>query len=167
MDSTILATRKAQAINRITELSKRFAQAADLDPALVDALQPGVKDPQVKELRRFEAIADLMSALALSAHLVKEPEPALTEPVATAAEPSAALPLDGLPAPEIDPAVATVTGDLAQPIDPDAAASEEAQPVETEETVSEIQTAELIEAEPEAEAKSIEKKTKGRATRKG
>lgn len=73
MDSVILATRRAQAINRIVETSANLAKSLRLDPVLVEALQPQVKDPQVKELKRLEALSELLTALAISAGAEKEP----------------------------------------------------------------------------------------------
>lgn len=73
MDSTTLATRRAIAVNRIVELSTALAHRLELDPALVDALQPTIKDPQVKDLRRLEAIGDVLFALAISAGAIEEP----------------------------------------------------------------------------------------------
>lgn len=73
MDSVILATRRAQAINRIVETSTNLANYLRLDPVLVEALQPQVKDPQVKELKRLEALSELLTALAISAGAEKEP----------------------------------------------------------------------------------------------
>lgn len=67
MHITVLATKRGQAVERITNASKKLAEKLNLSPALVDGLTPyQVKDPTVKEMRRLEGIADLLDAVAIA-----------------------------------------------------------------------------------------------------
>lgn len=116
MHQTILVQRKALAINRIMAKAEALAKHLDLDLALIEALRPtGAKDPQVIEMFRLEALANLFDQLAISAG-IPEPVTAVTpaedEPPAGEVEPAAedvtpipiAEGLDGLPAPTLDEA---------------------------------------------------------------
>jgi hypothetical protein len=163
MHPTILIQRKAQAVNRILAKAEALAKHLDLDPALIEALQPkGAKDAQVLEMFRLEGLANLFDQLAISAGVLEpvttvtgadEPPAGETEPEA-AADQDAVLPIvmgpDGLPAPTLDKAR---TGE------PEAQKSaEEGQPEAIESTKpeaeepAEVTEPEAIEStEPEAE----------------
>ena len=112
MHPSILIKRKAEALNRILAKAAALVQRIKLDPALTDALQPkGIKDPQVLEMMRLEALADLFDQLAWSAGIDEE-EPAaavtvVTEPDSKPMEESLPGPvppgiLEELPAPVIE-----------------------------------------------------------------
>src|SRR5687768_4278192 len=81
MHPTILVQRKAIAFSRILAKAEALIKRIGLDPELIEALQPkGAKDPQVIEMFRLEALADLFDELALSA--------GITEPVTTVTAPT-------------------------------------------------------------------------------
>jgi hypothetical protein len=145
MHPTILIQRKAQAINRIMAKAEALAKHLDLDPALIDSLQPkGVKDSQVIEMFRLEGLANLFDQLAISAG-ISEPvtvvTPAGDESPAGEVEPTAdeaetpipiAMGPDGLPAPTLEEAP-TAEEQPVEVIDEEAVAPEEPateQPVE-------------------------------------
>jgi len=70
MHPSILAKRKAQAMDRIVQAVQ------SLDPAAAEALQPkGIKDPAAAEMMRLEALAALLDQLAANAGV---PAPAVT-----------------------------------------------------------------------------------------
>lgn len=74
MHQSILAQRKATATQRIITQASALAAHLDLDPKLAEALQPkGIKDPQVADMLRLEALADLLDRFAADA--------SVTEPV--------------------------------------------------------------------------------------
>jgi len=135
MHPSILIKRKAEALNRILAKAAALVQRIKLDPALTDALQPkGIKDPQVLEMMRLEALADLFDQLAWSAG-IEEPAPAVTvvtEPDSKPMEESVPGPvppgiLEELPAPVIETAPAVAAEPEAEPV------SEEESEAETEE----------------------------------
>lgn len=87
MHPTILVQHRAQAINRIMERAAALIKRIDLDPALLEALQPkGVKDPQVVEMFRLEALANLFDELAFSAGIIEAEEQPAEQPVEEPAE---------------------------------------------------------------------------------
>jgi len=103
MHITVLATKRGQAVERITNASKRLAEKLNLSPALIDGLTPyQVKDPQVKEMRRLEGIADLLEALASAQGIdlskAGEPVPDRNVPASSVS----AVTVDDLPAPAQD-----------------------------------------------------------------
>jgi len=104
MHPTILAKRKARAINEIIVAAEALGNYAELDPLLIEALSPKARDPRVKDMFRLEAVAKLTTALAVDAGLLKEnaeePEPAADEEEATEADAT-------------DAAVSTETGQTA------------------------------------------------------
>lgn len=70
MHPSILAKRKADAVNRIIQVAR------SMDPERAEALQPkGIKDPATAEMMRMEAIADLLEHLGTPA-VSTETEPA-------------------------------------------------------------------------------------------
>jgi len=75
MHPTILAQRKAIALNRIVVSADALASHLKLPTALTDALKQPVKDPQVREMSRLEAIADLLAALEVSSGSRPEAKP--------------------------------------------------------------------------------------------
>lgn len=65
MHPSILAKRKADAINRIVTAAGTLADRHQLDPARRAALEPkGIKDPAAVEMMRLEGLADLLDNLA-------------------------------------------------------------------------------------------------------
>lgn len=163
MHPTILVTRKAKAINHIVERAEGLVRQLELDPALIEALQPkGAKNPQVIEMFRLEALATLMDALTESAG-VPMPEPA--EEPAPEPEPVTAVTElqgeqgQGLPEP--------VLTDITAPVEP--SAEEHAQ---TESAPEESTAAEDTEPESEpvaeapAPAPEPQPKPKGRSRKK-
>ena len=74
-----LSQRNGQAQERLVRAAKAFARVANLDPALIEALTPGTKDLAVRAMQEREAVADLLEALAISAHIPLT-EPAAEEP---------------------------------------------------------------------------------------
>jgi len=79
-----LSKRNGQAQNRMLAAAKALATIADLDPALVTALSPSVKDTAVRAMREREAVADLLEALAITAGVM--PAESIQEPAADALE---------------------------------------------------------------------------------
>ena len=79
MHQSILAKRKATATQRIITTATRLAAFLELDPKFADALQPkGIKDPDVVDMMRLEAVADVLDQVGANA--------GLTEPVTTQAD---------------------------------------------------------------------------------
>lgn len=60
-----LSRRNGRAQERILAAANALARFADLDPALIEALSPHVKDSAVQAMREREAVADLLEALAI------------------------------------------------------------------------------------------------------
>ena len=80
MHQSILAKRRATAVQRIVTKASTLAAFLNLDPSLAGALEPkGVKDAQVVDMLRLEALADLMDRIAENAG-VSEPVTVVTEP---------------------------------------------------------------------------------------
>lgn len=139
MHPTILAQRKANAVNRIVWASGALAKELELDPALVDALQPkGIKDPRVLEMMRLEGVANLMLQLAIRVGAVNEGD-AVTA-VTPESEPEVETPA------EVESAAATI-----EETEPETIVAEEPAPEVLEEPA-------LIEAKPKPRRKSSSKK---------
>lgn len=104
MHITVLAEKRGKAINRIVGDAKFLAESLKLDPQLIVGLTPNVKEPMVKEMRRLEAVADLLDAIVKSqlhsGSSLPAPEPAIE----TDADPEgvSAVTVDDLPAPAPD-----------------------------------------------------------------
>src|SRR5687767_8787469 len=84
MHPSILAQRRAQAVNRIVQAARI------LDPEHAEALEPkGIKDPQAVEMIRLEALADLLERLGpvFEAPAALAPEP-IQDPTVTAVTPA-------------------------------------------------------------------------------
>ena len=80
MHQSILAKRKATATQRIITQARALAAHLDLDPQLTEALQPkGIKDAQVVDMLRLEALADIMDRFAAQAG-VSDAVTVVTEP---------------------------------------------------------------------------------------
>jgi len=158
MHPTILVQRRAKALNRIFEKADALIKHLDLEPALAEALQPkGAKDPQVTEMFRLEALADLFDQLAGSAG-VTEPVTAVTdeEPESKALdEPGPVSLTEELPPPILDEETPAAAGEERSSSAPEA--DDKPEPVETEGVIEElpseegVPTEEVAAAEPEAE----------------
>lgn len=86
MHPTLLVVKRSQAIERIERAARVLASRGSVDPALVQALTSVGNNPQVRELRRLEAIADILDvALLEEAHqslVTTVTSESLAEPVA-------------------------------------------------------------------------------------
>jgi hypothetical protein len=104
MHPSILAKRKAQALERIGWTAEALAKHLELDPVLIEGLQPkGIKDPAAAEMMRLEGLSDLLTAVAIQTGAVKEsaPEPGDEETVSTET-PEAEPTMGDLPAPVLE-----------------------------------------------------------------
>jgi len=172
MHPTILVQRRAQAINRIMAKAEALIKHLDLDPALIEALQPkGAKDPQVIEMFRLEALANLFDELAISAGITEPVTVVTADEVDAATEPPAAdddtpIPIamgpDGLPAPTLDEA--PTAEEPAEAVTEDEVPAEETAP---EEPIAE-QPVEVIDEAPlqEAAAEPPKKTARGKRSKK-
>lgn len=107
-----LSKRNGQAQERMLTAAKLLADAARIDSALIDALSASstIKDPAVRAMQEREAVADLLEAIAIAAHLMPaesaedSPEtglPAMPEDVTTVTDEPESKPMDeSLPGPE-------------------------------------------------------------------
>jgi len=80
-----LSKRNGRAQERMMNAAKVLANLADLDLALVEALTPKSKNPDVRAMQQREAIADLLEALAIGAGAMPATladEPVVDEPSA-------------------------------------------------------------------------------------
>ena len=104
MHITVLAEKRGKAINRVVENAKILAESLKLDPQLIVGLTPNVKEPMVKEMRRLEAVADLLDAIVQSQLRSGSPIPAPEPAIETSADPEgvSAVTVDALPAPAHD-----------------------------------------------------------------
>lgn len=104
MHITVLAEKRGKAINRVVESAKILAESLKLDSQLIVGLTPNVKEPMVKEMRRLEAVADLLDAIVKSqlhsGSSIPAPEPAVKPPADL--ESVSAVTVDDLPAPAQD-----------------------------------------------------------------
>jgi hypothetical protein len=79
MHNTVLAKRRAVAIDRIVNRATALVQHLELDPALAEALQPKtIKDPQAAEMIRLEALATLIDQMAINAGVPDQEQPDAT-----------------------------------------------------------------------------------------
>lgn len=107
-----LSKRNGNAQERMLTAAKLLARAAEIDPALVEALTPTVKDLAVRSMMEREAVADLLEALAITAGVMELPADVtaeetvttVTEPVSAPIEPTPETPADveGLPEPVLE-----------------------------------------------------------------
>jgi hypothetical protein len=169
MHPTILVQRRAVALNRITERAAALVKQLRLDPALSEALRPtGAKDPQVTEMFRLEAVANLFDQLAQSAGL---PESATVTAVTDEGEVESKPVAESIPGPE------SLTEELPPPILEEGVsptdseelrssapeADDQPGPVEAEAAIEELLTEEAVPteemsaAEPEAEPEEAPK----------
>jgi hypothetical protein len=82
MHPSVLAKRKAQAMDRIVQAARI------LDPTRAETLQPtGIKDAQAVEMLRLEAIADLLEGLVLAVPVEDTPAPDTQTGVTVVTEP--------------------------------------------------------------------------------
>lgn len=104
MHITVLAEKRGKAINRVVENAKILAESLKLDPQLIVGLTPNVKDPMVKEMRRLEAVADLLDAIVQSQLRSGSPIPAPEPAIETSADSAgvSAVTTEDLPAPAHD-----------------------------------------------------------------
>jgi hypothetical protein len=80
MHPTTLAKRKALALNQIVFSAGALARIADLDPALIQGLNPAhARDAHVRDMFVMEGIAHLLTALGVSAGAIKEEAPVTVE----------------------------------------------------------------------------------------
>ena len=82
MHQAILAQRKAKAVQKIVARATALVQHLELDPALSEGLQPrAVKDANIAEMMRLEALAALMDQLAAQAGApaAEQPDTAVNE----------------------------------------------------------------------------------------
>jgi len=109
MHPSILAKRKAEAVNRIVWTAEALSNHLELDPVLAEGLQPkGIKDPATAEMMRLEGLADILTAVAIQTGAVKESasEPADEATVSTETEPTiedGRPTLDDFPAHVVEP----------------------------------------------------------------
>lgn len=174
MHPTILVKRKADALQRILATTDALAQHLELDPALVEALQPqGIKDPRVMEMKRLEALAALLDQLAAMA--------GVTEPAAVTVE-TAAAPADSDPGEEPLPDPSPIGDELPPPVLEEAAVTVEtaAPPADNELPPAVLQEGEAdlpaeeapaeVEYTPEElpadEPKAAKKSTRGKRAKK-
>lgn len=104
MHQSILAKRKAEAVNRITWTAGALVAHFEGNPALTQELEPkGVKDPAAAEMMRLEALSDLLTWVALHVGAIKESASVTVETapeLAPVVEPiPAPAPVEDLPAP--------------------------------------------------------------------
>jgi hypothetical protein len=161
MHPTILVQRRAKALNRIFEKADALIKHLDLSPALTEALQPrGAKDPQVIEMFRLEALADLFDQLAESAGV---PKSAAVTAVTDEGEAESKPAEETIPGPVpftegLPPPVLEDEAPAAQEEEPGSSASKAeapAEPVGTESTIEEASAEDVAALEPEAAREEV------------
>lgn len=76
MHPSVLAKRKAMAVNRIVARATALVQYLELDPTLAEALEPkATRDPATVDMLRMEALATLIDHVALNAGVPEEEQP--------------------------------------------------------------------------------------------
>lgn len=70
MHPTVLAAARGSAIERIKIAATLLAEKHGLDFSLVDGVEAKAKDPQVRELKRLQGIADLLDAVCVGTSAV-------------------------------------------------------------------------------------------------
>ena len=79
MHPSVLAKRKAIAVNRIVARVTALVQYLELDPALAESLEPkSTRDPATVDMLRMEALATLIDQVALNAGAPEEEQPDTT-----------------------------------------------------------------------------------------
>lgn len=103
MHQSILAKRKAIAMQRIVTRASALVAHLELDLAIAEGLQPkGIKDAAVADMMRLERLADLVDRLADNAGLPQE-APAVSAVTAQPKQTPPAPPdADDLPEPVLD-----------------------------------------------------------------
>lgn len=105
-----LSRRNGRAQERLLAAARALARFAGLDPALIEALSPQVKDPAVRSMREREAVADLLEALAIQSGLPLT-EPADEDAVTTETPPAP----ESVSLPESSESVQAESGDTLPP----------------------------------------------------
>lgn len=102
MHQTILVKRKAEAGGKLLYAAERLAETLKMDPALMAGLHPvGIKDTNVREMMLLEAVANLITAVAINIGAMKESAPVSMEtPEPEAVPPAAEVPAEEEPAPK-------------------------------------------------------------------
>lgn len=162
MHPSVLIKRKAIAVNRIVERAGALVKRLELDPVLVAALEPKVKDTETADMLRMEALGTLIAELALSAGAPPEKQPDTTvKEFIVEASPAS----DELPAPALDqlPAAEPTT----EEIPAEAETTEEPAREVAEEPTPDVSEDAPAEAAEEAPASKPTRKTKKNTNRKG
>ncbi len=109
-----LSKRNGRAQERLLAAAKALAHAAEIDPALVDALSPKTKDPAVRAMMEREAVADLLEKIAITAG-VMDPRDLLPTAEELTQDVTTVTPVEE-PAPEETPAPTAEEINLPEPV---------------------------------------------------